>query len=42
MRRARDSIAPLVDWYNYERDHMPLGECETPAMAYVRKMPPRG
>ena len=38
----RDSIALLVDWYNCERDHMSLDECETPAMACVRKMPPRG
>ena len=38
----RDPIALLVDWYNYERDHMSLDEGETPAMAYVRKMPPRG
>ena len=32
-------MARLVDRYNYERDHMSLGEGETPAMAYARKMP---
>ena len=35
-------MARLVDRYNYERDHMSLDEGETPAMAYARKMPPRG
>ena len=37
-----DPIDRLVAWYNYERDHMSLDEGETPAMAYARKMPPRG
>ena len=38
----QDAMSRLVHWYNYERDHMSLDEGETPAMAYVRKMPPRG
>ena len=37
-----DPIDRLVQWYNYERDHMSLDEGETPYMAYVRKMPPKG
>ena len=37
-----DPIDRLVAWYNYERDHMSLDEGEAPAMAYARKMPPRG
>ena len=32
----------LVEWYNEDRPHMSLDEGETPAKAFVRKMPPRG
>ena len=32
----------LVERCSHERDHMLLDEGETPAMAYARKMPPRG
>lgn len=38
----QDAMSRLVEWYNHERDHMSLDEGETPAMAYARKMPPRG
>lgn len=38
----QDAMSRLVEWYNYERDHMSLDEGETPAMAYARKMPPKG
>ena len=38
----QDAMSRLVEWYNHERDHMSLDEGETPAMAYARKMPPKG
>ena len=38
----QDAMSRLVEWYNYDRDHMSLDEGETPAMAYARKMPPKG
>jgi len=39
----RDAIERLVDWYNNDRPHMSLDwdRKETPAQAFIRKMPPR-
>lgn len=41
---ARPAIDRLMHWYNNERDHMSLDweNLETPAQAFVRKMPPKG
>ena len=36
-----DAMTRLVRRHNEDRPHMSLSEGETPAMAYVRKMPPR-
>ena len=40
----RDAIARFIEWYNDERAHQSLDweNLETPARAYVRKMPPKG
>ena len=38
----KDAMTRLVEWYNEDRPHMSLDEGETPSMAYIRKMPPRG
>ena len=38
----KDAMTRLVEWYNEDRPHMSLDEGETPAEAFVRKMPPRG
>ena len=37
----KDAMTRLVEWYNEDRLHMSLDEGETPAKAFVRKMPPR-
>ena len=44
MMRKSDPADLFMRWYNYERPHMSLGRNgeETPAKAFVRKMPPRG
>ncbi len=40
----KDAIARFIEWYNDERAHQSLDweNLETPARAYVRKMPPKG
>ena len=44
MMRKSDPVDLFMRWYNYDRPHMSLGRDgeETPAEAFVRKMPPRG
>ena len=44
MMRKSDPVDLFMRWYNHERPHMSLGRGgeETPAEAFVRKMPPRG
>ena len=44
MIRKSDSVDLFMRWYNHDRLHMPLGRGgeETPAEAFVRKMPSRG
>ena len=38
-----DPVARLIKWYNYDRKHMSLKKRrETPARAFLRKMPPPG
>ena len=43
LMRKSDPIDLLMQWYNYDRPHMSLNrdERETPAQAFVRKMPPK-
>ena len=40
----KDPVTRFVEWYNYDRPHMSLDldNLETPARAFVRKMPPPG
>ncbi len=42
--RKSDPIDLFMQWYNHDRPHMSLNrdERETPAQAFVRKMPPKG
>ena len=42
--RKSDPIDLFMQWYNHDRPHMSLSrdERETPAQAFVRKMPPKG
>ena len=44
MMRKSDPVDLFMQWYNYDRPHMSLGSDgeETPAQAFVRKMPPKG
>ncbi len=44
MMRKSDPVDLLMDWYNNRRPHMSLNrkQRETPAQAFVRKMPPKG
>ena len=45
MMRKSDPVDLFMEWYNHRRPHMSLGvdgENETPAHAFIRKMPPRG
>ena len=44
MMRKSDPADLFMRWYNHEGPHMSLGRGgeETPAEAFVRKMPPRG
>ncbi len=44
MMRKSDPVDLFMQWYNYDRPHMSLGLDgeETPAQAFVRKMPPKG
>ena len=44
LMRKSDPIDLFMQWYNYDRPHMSLNrdERETPAQAFVRKMPPKG
>ncbi len=44
VMRKSDPVNQFMKWYNYERLYMSLGRdgAETPAEAFVRKMPPRG
>ena len=43
MMRKSDPANLFMRWYNHERLHMSLGRGgeETPAEAFVRRMPPR-
>ena len=44
LMRKSDPVDLFMKWYNHDRPHMSLGRDgeETPAQAFVRKMPPRG
>ena len=44
LMRKSDPIDLFMQWYNYDRPHMSLNrdERETPAQAFVRKMPTEG
>ena len=44
LMRKSDPIDLFMQWYNHGRPHMSLNrdERETPAQAFVRKMPPKG
>ena len=45
MMRKSDPVDLFMEWCNHRRSHMFLGvggENETPAHAFIRKMPPRG